>query len=779
MNDKPPTIIITNDREDEHNLNEEKDKNNELNNNEVIIQVTDNNLPKKEEENLKDIKPATSNHLEFSKPNIPLAKEKSFNQYYHDPNNETKLFPYLFSFRKLRKLGPIPFAYLRFLTFCFLFFILLSILHIPHIVIFSRQYHGSFLFRISFTNIDINSYTNQLILGIFELLISIVTVVFFTIMIKYGNRINDKITAVFINDFAVHVTNIPEDEVYKHGNERIFKLFSHFGTIYKLHFIFKLDNIPFLEHKIKKTNKKLSRLRRKKEMGNTCFFFSFKEFYWRNLLNFYLHRLEWTKEKIRKDPKLAAECTGDAIVIFTREIEKQNCLQSFRGISFQFIRNWLCIGNDITTTNNNQNGNQTETGTPQAKQPIQIDNDLKRIRVSDAKEPSDIYYENYRYSFLGKMIRRIFWVFVFIIFLGIILIITLVTRMNLHVELQSSIEWITEGLNFSKIGPIVSLVIAIVVFLLATLIVKIFTKMSKYERYRSRTSRYRSLMYKSAFASFMLYTTFILCQLSVPKNGDNFNDYSQKNVTIPHGLIPNTKVAIETSSYYSAIISIIGIGILRNIFTEFLKPFVFSCCKRKAERNAIDQEELDDIYRAPHYPFSQRYGSQIRHIAIAILFSAELPFVVFVVCIALFISYFIDKYNILRVYRKAHKENKDHFFLTSTKILIIVFCFRYVILTPTRWYFTLCQLGYLSRFKTFNGTEHISHFEGSMQSYTFGINPLNYEPKNSTISVLTSEEILRMGKLVMNEERKREIDKHSIGVWLSKLGLCFRNSRIL
>ena len=75
---------------------------------------------------------------------------------------------------------------------------------------------------------------------------------------------------------------------------------------------------------------------------------------------------------------------------------------------------------------------------------------------------------------------------------------------------------------------------------------------------------------------------------------------------------------------------------------------------------------------------------------LAIVFSALFPISLMLITAGLFVCYFIDKFNILKVYRAEGKE-VDLLSGTAINFLTIAFILRYIIMLIIRIYFTISQ----------------------------------------------------------------------------------------
>ena len=86
----------------------------------------------------------------------------------------------------------------------------------------------------------------------------------------------------------------------------------------------------------------------------------------------------------------------------------------------------------------------------------------------------------------------------------------------------------------------------------------------------------------------------------------------------------------------------------------------------KAELQSVDknnctvsQSELNRLFQQPNFSFSQKYASKIRSFLVACFFSYILPLGPFITAVFLAIQYWVDKYLILRRFKKPQGLGKE------------------------------------------------------------------------------------------------------------------------
>jgi len=114
----------------------------------------------------------------------------------------------------------------------------------------------------------------------------------------------------------------------------------------------------------------------------------------------------------------------------------------------------------------------------------------------------------------------------------------------------------------------------------------------------------------------------------------------------------------------------IGVPIVMAIFLQIflphfgllvlsLKMFILRCWDRKCTLNArktrkITQSEYEDLYTGPEFILHLRFAQILSMIYVCITYSSCLPILYPVAFLSLFITYWTDKFLLLRYFRVAN-----------------------------------------------------------------------------------------------------------------------------
>lgn len=355
------------------------------------------------------------------------------------------------------------------------------------------------------------------------------------------------------------------------------------------------------------------------------------------------------QEIIQKEQDLTkalaeAEYTGMIIATFNTESEKDEFLKYFPNsfLSKIFINNCKSLIVLIFPKYFQQDT-------------IEITNLKKYLSAYEAPEPEDIIWENLQYTFISKLIRSSLGNIACILLIGI----SFVANLGLN-KIQANATDENED-NFAlKYG--ISIGISVVVAAINTLMCKVFVKFSANEKHWTNTDYYLSLSVKLTI--FMFVNSAIIPYVT---NGINigFDDYSV--------LISNMFSTFLTASLVTPILSLSCYDLLLQ------KIFKWLFITRKYEENAktpeYTQKELNAYFEDPEMIISDHYSSHMKNILMAFFFFPIFPLGIFIVLLGVVLSYFVEKFKVLYVYKAPGKLNEDicFFFLDYFVYAIFVF----------------------------------------------------------------------------------------------------------
>mmetsp|Transcript_43945 Transcript_43945/g.103482 ORF Transcript_43945/g.103482 Transcript_43945/m.103482 type:complete len:730 (+) Transcript_43945:251-2440(+) len=103
---------------------------------------------------------------------------------------------------------------------------------------------------------------------------------------------------------------------------------------------------------------------------------------------------------------------------------------------------------------------------------------------------------------------------------------------------------------------------------------------------------------------------------------------------------------------------IFGDATLMNVI-EFFRPFDVIIPRKQQAPYCMTQKRLNRVYAAPELSLGMRYQMILKHFTLALALGSAMPLVYWLVTILCGVTYWIDKYNVLRLYRKPALVNND------------------------------------------------------------------------------------------------------------------------
>ncbi|EFC35857.1 predicted protein, partial [Naegleria gruberi] len=565
-------------------------------------------------------------------------------------------------FWKLTSLGRSSMLYLYISLLIVIFFVILSALHAPYLYFYAQKTNPSTFFQMSMANYDLNASGGvNIAFGTLEVVIALFSIVYLRFLFWITNRINDKVAkrTISVADYSVHIRDLPSTEA-AHGKKRLYKHFSKFG---------KLDNIALALDcgDISKSIKKKDELIKEIEKCDIvisrggCFVLieKIKRIYFSIYLNFI------QKDIAKSMRKKAYRCTGDAFITFENEKSRFKCLHTFNRPMIQRI----C----------------SKSGTYSKKK--------HRIRVEPAHEPHDIIWENLEYSVISKYSRRSVSFLATVLFSGAVVAVAVVLEV-LKKDKFSSIsisDWI-ENPSFQNWQIFASLGLSVLVFILVQVMTYILYLLSNFEKHRFQLNAKQSLMMKVTFGSFLTTIAYLFVYLTSPTVGSYYSEMTDNSVIIPKGAFTignaNIPILVESSAWYSSLFFVTCTSVASNTIKDALLGIYHYFLKRYRIATSVTQEDLNKAHEPPVYSYEYRYSYQLKNMFIGIVFSGLFPVSLFIITGGLMACYFVDKFNILKIYRAEGKE-VDLLSPTALNFLSIAFLLRYILMSITRIYFTI------------------------------------------------------------------------------------------
>ena len=117
-------------------------------------------------------------------------------------------------------------------------------------------------------------------------------------------------------------------------------------------------------------------------------------------------------------------------------------------------------------------------------------------------------------------------------------------------------------------------------------------------------------------------------------------------------------VVIGTSITINSLIITIQphVGLLVKAVILNIRRFIDrGCTQNKRKTKQVTQDEYEDLYTGPEFILQLRYSQILAQIFITITFSSGLPILYSITFVSLFISFWVDKFLMLRFFRKQNK----------------------------------------------------------------------------------------------------------------------------
>jgi len=103
---------------------------------------------------------------------------------------------------------------------------------------------------------------------------------------------------------------------------------------------------------------------------------------------------------------------------------------------------------------------------------------------------------------------------------------------------------------------------------------------------------------------------------------------------------------------------IIGDAVLMNV-VELYRPFDVILPRKMGGPKCITQKQLNRVYEAPELSLGMRYQMIMKHFTLALALGSALPLSYWLITLLCAATFWIDKYNVLRLYKKPAHTNED------------------------------------------------------------------------------------------------------------------------
>ena len=257
----------------------------------------------------------------------------------------------------------------------------------------------------------------------------------------------------------------------------------------------------------------------------------------------------------------------------------------------------------------------------------------KNMTAEAAPEPEEVQFENLEISSYERFCRTLFIYFISFVIIAISFI--LISRLNL---IQKNIK--SKNVNHNlliKYG--VSFVITLVISII-NIIFQIFLEfLTKLEKHITMTNYYLSFSIKLTLFTFITSSIIPLVSNYIYNNGD----YDL--------LVANMFIVFLTNSFVTPIMWTLN-------FKYFLKKIIQFIVESKKIQNCT-QRELNNLYELPDMKISYKYSYLAKTLLMSFLYIPILPLGILISLLGLFLGYFLEKYNFVKMYKRPEMLNSN------------------------------------------------------------------------------------------------------------------------
>jgi hypothetical protein len=539
---------------------------------------------------------------------LQIARELSIKERAHMQNKKTgklDLLP-LWTERNLKFLGRSNMLYLIFVRWTFLFFLLLSITHIPQAYFYFTSKSGdqNIWYRFSIANWQLNeNYAVNIAIGCLEIFNLLVVIVYIRILLWWIKR-NSKVTEetiVTTGDFSVEVVGVPANTVELKWLDHFTKFFSRFGYVQNVALALDSASIgriktgrDYYEKMVRITSLRVERAKR------FIWIEKLKLWYYSYMLRSKSTQFKAHTDRISRSIE-SCKCLGYAYVTFDTELARWQCLNTFN----KPLPNRLC-----------------GKGVPKYFG--------KKFTVNKSEEPSNILWENAGHGFCGRSLRRLVGVVVtlFLVIISVALSALLISQRDKFAFSKALLPNGTNASNLAVISTnfIGSALLSICLFVILQVLNWCLYYINFFEKHRYKSAHRKSLMIKTAIGSFLCTLVSFFPFLKVDTE-------APPNFTIPWHIpginngtgIPT--VFTEDSGFYYTLFMCILASCIGGILKESLLGPYHWLLRQYNIYQSLTQEDLNSAYEPPRYSLQYRYSSLLSIISVALAFSGMTPVV--------------------------------------------------------------------------------------------------------------------------------------------------------
>lgn len=423
------------------------------------------------------------------------------------------------------------------------------------------------------------------------------------------------------SDYAVMVSDIPQTRMNADEIKNDFPQ-EYFDDIYEVNMTYKLRAIAKIKEQLRQL-KKLRRLHKKD-----------KTFYVGCCACKKLKHMDELKKEIltlsKQVYKLEETKEFTGVAFFTFQKEKTRYLfykkfpHSFLNKLFQNFKNCFCLCCCRCCLSKSKKKKYQQ---------------IQRLTVSKAPEPQDIIWEHLEYSFCQRFIRGLLLYFLSIILMGISFgcVLGLTT-------LQYNSEQKYEDNFILKYG--VSLSISAVIAIINFLITMVFKYLAPLEKPWTHTQLYLSLSIKLTVFTFFNAGIIPLVTNGILYGWDSYDM-----------LVSNMLMLFLTGSILSPLISLTHYDVLMQCFFQWL-------IERKHHNKSktlkdYTQRDLNSYYEGPSMGISCQYSTLAKQILMTFFYMPIFPLGAVLTLIGYILVYVVEKFKLLRVYKKPEMLNQE------------------------------------------------------------------------------------------------------------------------
>lgn len=492
------------------------------------------------------------------------------------------------------------------------------------------------------------------LLGLSRLAITLIFMIFFRIFRSWMSHSLKRVQnrQLKSSDFSVYVTGLPEET---RGTDLGLHFQSHYGTVKHVAVALNTAHVADLKKKKKKLESHTRYYQARADYSHTLT--GIRGFFERALAGYYRFRLNRSMSELIRTRNTLQEitsptyeyiCCGSAFVTFMYESSKWRCLRDYNPAYLSCHRPPKFMG--------------------------------RKIHVSRAVEPKNVIWDHLQYNHISRLLRRS----ISIMLVTASMIIAFFVLLGLHWAhhwweniyhhyLYENIHSTTKSIEFlieqeGNINAIANLLFVSLPFTAAHFVMHrilewLLLAFAAFEKHKFHLSEDESIMWKVAISEVFTQSIIALLVSSI------FSSYY--NWT-------NWRVGYLQYDFYSILFwMIIAIAVVNVVYEALKRPLYWIYRKFKCYM-ALTQEELNNAMEPPEYHLGDRYGMQLKSIMTGLIFMTVWPPALLITFITLFVSYWIEKHNLLRVYSRP-SQSLDKIYVGATKVVSIAMIVWYAV----------------------------------------------------------------------------------------------------